>query len=312
MRKNISYLLYSAGLMAVAAGIVAAAEPARGPAAGGRARGIAAPAPVVVPTGEQSFTKASEERDLAFNQPGLVAKVTVKQDEHVKAGQLLAEQDFTVEKANKATFEIEANSLVEEEYAVADLDIKKVELKRKEDLFNNKNKAVNQLEVEEARLAVKRAEAQVKLAKQKRATAAAQAAVEQAKIDLKRIISPIDGVVQKLDTHVGEVANNAASEKPAIRVVRADPLWIDVNFPAEQAAKLKVGQAMQVAYVADQNKWIQAEVLSLQPVVKSGSQTRAVRLVMPNPDRTPPGLEVVVKLPDPTVAAAQTPAGSDR
>jgi HlyD family secretion protein len=314
MRKNISYLLYSAGLMAIAAGIVVAAEPARATAAAGRApaaRGVAAPAPPVVPTGEQSFTKPSEERDLAFNQPGLVAKVTVKQDEPVKAGQLLAEQDFSVEKANKATYEIEANSMVEEEYAVADLDIKKVELKRKEDLFLNKSRAVPQLEVEEARLNVKRAEAQVKLARQKRQTAAAQAAVEQAKIDLKRIISPIDGIVQKLDTHAGEVANNAASEKPAIRVVRADPLWIDVNFSAEQADKLKVGQAMQVRYEG-QDKWMQAQVLSLQPVVKSGSQTRAVRLVMPNPNQTPPGLEVVVKLPDPTVAAVQPPAGSDR
>jgi multidrug resistance efflux pump len=246
--------------------------------------------------------------------------VSVKQDEPVKAGQVLAEQDVTVEKANKATYEIEANSAVEEEYAIADVELKKVELARKESLFG-KSKAINQLEVDEARLNVKRAEASVKLAQQKRATAAAQAAVEQAKIDLKRIVSPIDGIVQKLDTHPGEVASNQA-EKPAIKIVKNDPLWIDVNFPAATAHKLKDGQPLQVRYrttgttAAAGDNWLKAEVLSLQPIVRPGSQVRTVRLVMPNPDHVAPGLEVDVKLPDATVAdagAAREPqAGGER
>jgi multidrug resistance efflux pump len=233
----------------------------------------------------------------------------------VKAGQVLAEQDVTVEMANKATYEIEANSAVEEEYAIADVELKKVELARKEKLFNQGNKAINQLELDEAKLNVKRAEASVKIAQQKRQTASAQAAVEQAKIDLKRIVSTVDGFVQKLDTEPGEVASNQV-EKPAMRIVKSDPLWIDVNFPAAAAGKLKKGQPMQVRYRSDETKWLKAEVLSLQPVVRSGSQVRTVRLVMPNPDGVPPGLEVDVKLPDATVAdaaAARDPqAGGDR
>jgi RND family efflux transporter MFP subunit len=321
MRKKLSYLLYSAAFTAMATGLIGAAEPAR--------TGAAAPARAQVParvvanqaTFERAFTKPSEELDLAFSAPGLVTKVDVKQDEPVKAGQVLAEQDVTVEKANKATYEIEANSAVEEEYAIADVELKKVELARKESLFG-KSKAINQLEVDEARLNVKRAEASVKLAQQKRQTAAAQAAVEQAKIDLKRIVSPIDGIVQKLDTHPGEVASNQA-EKPAIRIVKSDPLWIDVNFPAATAAKLKKGQPLQVRYrstenpaAADDANWMKAEVLSLQPTVRPGSQVRTVRLVMPNPDEVAPGLEVDVKLPDATVAdaaAARDPqAAGDR
>jgi HlyD family secretion protein len=316
MQNKISYLLYSAAFAAVSVGIVGAAEPARigGAASTGRAqvptRAVASDASI----SERSFTKPSEELDLAFSAPGLVTKVSVKQDEPVKAGQVLAEQDVTVEMANKATYEIEAKSAVEEEYAIADVELKKVELARKESLFG-KSKAINQLEVDEARLNVKRAEASVKLAQQKRQTAAAQAAVEQAKIDLKRIVSPIDGLVQKLDTHPGEVASNQ-TEKPAIRIVKNDPLWIDVNFPAATAAKLKKGQPLDVRYVADEKSWTKAEVLSLQPIVQRGSQVRTVRLVMPNPDDVAPGLEVYVKLPDATVAdagAARDPqAGGDR
>lgn len=314
MRNKISYLLYSAGFTAVVLGAAASGwsqtQPQRARNAGQPARHAvrafdAAGRSVITEStdSERSFTKPSEELELAFNSPGLVTKVTVKDNEPVKKGQVLAEQDVTVEMANKATYEIEANSAVEEEYAIADLELKKVELERKERLFNDKKGrgAVSELEVEEARLNVKRAEASVKLAQQKRQTAAAQAAVEQAKIDLKRIVSPIDGIVQKLDTHPGEVASNA-TEKPAVKLVRNDPLWIDVNFPAGQAAKLKPNQTLQVRYLTDEDKWLSAQVLSMQPVVRSGSQTRTVRLVMPNPDDVPPGLEVDVRLPDAAVA----------
>jgi RND family efflux transporter MFP subunit len=269
--------------------------------------------PAAATMNERSFTKPSEERAFNFSAPGLVMKVNVKEGEPVKAGQVLAEQDVTVETANKATYEIEANSAVEEEFAKADMDLKKVELARKEDLFKKKNATF--LEVEEARINVKRAEAQLKLATQKRETARAQAAVEQAKIDLKRIVSPIDGMIQKLDTHAGEIATSggAEREKPAIRVVKNDPLWIDVNFSAEQAAKLKPGQKLQVRYVSEQDKWNNAEVLFLNPVVQKGSQTRNVRLVMPNPEDRPSGLEVNVKLPDAIAAAGREPqAGADR
>jgi len=202
---------------------------------------------------------------------------------------------------------------VEEEYAQADAELKKVELARKDELFKKKNATF--LEVEEARLNVKRAEASVKLARQKRDTARAQAAVEQAKIDLKRIISPIDGMIQKLDTHAGEIAANSGAERerPAIKVVKNDPLWVDVNFAASQAEKLKPGQKLQVRYETDQDKWNTAEVLFLNPVVRSGSQTRIVRLVMPNPEDRPSGLEVYVKLPDVVAAAGREPqAGADR
>ena len=311
MRKKISYLLFGAAVTAVSFAAPAVAQQ-------GQDQGIAAdqqveqadPAAARPAIDERSFTKPSEERELAFSAPGLVTKVTVKDGEAVKAGQVLAEQDVTVELANKATFEIEANSKVEEEYAMADWGQKKVELKRKEQLRLKNN--ASELEVEEARLAVERARASIELAKQKRATAKAQAAVEQAKIDLKRIKSPIDAVVQKLDTHAGEVAQSA-SEKPAIRIVRNDPLWIDVNFPAEQAAKLKPGQTLQVRYTTETNKWMPADVLFLQPMVRGGSQTRVVRLVMPNPEDRPSGLEVYVKLPDAVASARpQARAGADR
>jgi RND family efflux transporter MFP subunit len=261
----------------------------------------------VSPLSERWFTKPSEEVALDFSAPGLIVEVNVKEGDAVKKGQVLAKQDVSVEAANKAMYEIEAQSAVEEEYARKDLELKKVKFKRTEDLYNAKPRNATFLEVEEARLEVERADASVKLATQKRQVSAAQAATEQAKIDLKQIKAPFDGVVSKLDTHVGEVANSQA-DRAAIRVVKNNPLWVDAHLAAAVTARLTKGQQLQVRY-ATEDKWQPAEVMYLQPLVRGGSQTRMVRLQVANPEDRPAGLEVYVKLPDGSVAGAE--AGGD-
>ena len=294
LKKNIARVVCLAGVSALAvgyAGVPAAAQD-------NRENGSVS---------EKSFTKPSFEVDLDFSAPGLIVEVNVKEGEPVQKDQVLAKQDVSVESANKAMYEIEAKSAVEEEYAQKDLELKRVKFKRTEDLYNAKPRNATYLEVEEARLEMERADASVKLARQKRQVAAAQAATEQAKIDLKQIKAPFDGVISKLDTHVGEVATNQA-DKPAFKVVRNDPLWVDAHLPAAIAARLKKGQSLQVRYVAE-DKWMPAEVLYLSAVVRPGSQTRMVRLQLPNPDERPSGLEVYVKLPDGQVAAVE--AGGD-
>jgi RND family efflux transporter MFP subunit len=299
MKNRVAYLLCLGGVTAASLGLLSIA-------ASSAAAQVERDNVGSLALSEKSFTKPSQEVDLDFSAPGLIVEVNVKEGDAVEKGQVLARQDISVETANKKTYEIEANSRVEEEYAQKDLELKKVQLQKTEHLAKLKN--ATYLEVEEARLEMQRADASVKLAVQKRAIAAAQAATEQAKIDLKKIKAPFDGVISKLDTHVGEVATNAA-DKPAFRVVRNDPLWVDAHLPAAITARLKKGQQLQVRYVAD-DKWLTAEVLYLQPVVRAGSQTRMVRLQLPNPEDRPAGLEVYVKLPDGSVASGAE-AGSD-
>jgi macrolide-specific efflux system membrane fusion protein len=304
MSRMLSYLFSHAGVAVLVLGAATAAQGALQQDGATRpADRYSTSTPSKTGT-EKAFTKPSEERDLDFGMPGLVIKVNVVDGQPVKKNDILAQQDTSVEEANKKTFEIEATSKVEEEYAKKDVEVKKIKVQRMEWLRQRNN--ATELEVKEAKLEVERAIASVELAKQKSAIAAAQAATEQAKINLKQIKSPIDGVVAALDTHVGEVATSNP-QKPAIKVVKNDPLWIDVHFPVGQVAKLKPGQKLQVRYL-DEDKWMPAEVLFLQPLVRAGSQTRTVRVVMPNPDEKPAGLEVFVKLPDAAVAAGN---GSD-
>src|SRR5580704_8755382 len=70
------------------------------------------------------ISKPSEQRDLVFNSPGIVAEEAVKEGDTVQKGQVLAVQDSTVEEAEKAKLELEANSALQVEAAKADYDSK--------------------------------------------------------------------------------------------------------------------------------------------------------------------------------------------
>jgi multidrug efflux pump subunit AcrA (membrane-fusion protein) len=263
-----------------------------------------APAVVAAPDSpgrvEPGITHPSDKRDLTFSVPGLVTEVTVKDGDAVEAGAVIAQQDVSVETASKAVYDIKANSTVEEEYAKADAAQKRVELKRKENLAKTGN--ANALEVEEARLAVARADASVKLAGQERQVAKAQAEGEQKRIDLKRLISPVKGVVQRLETRVGEVYAGNANNTPAVRVVQNDPLWVEAKLAIPQVAAMKLKEKLQVRYPGETD-WRDAEIIFLDPEADPASDTRLVRMVMPNPEQHPAGLQVQVKLPEAAVAA---------
>lgn len=246
------------------------------------------------PSNYDGITKPSEQRDLVFSSPGIVADESVKEGDVVKKGQVLAIQDTSVEEAEKAKLELEANSGLQEEAAKADYDTKVVDLKRKQKMFDEK--VLGESELEEAKLATVIGEIRIRLAAQEQAKAKADYAEEEAKIKLKSLVSPIDGIVKKINTHVGEAPSNDGS-KPSMTVVKNDPMWVEVNLPKQVAMNLHTQQALQVRY-ADSEKWTPAEVIFIDPVADARSGTQFIRLQMPNPSGRQPGEQIQVKAPE--------------
>ena len=252
---------------------------------------------------ESGITKPFAERKLQFNQPGVITKVSVKVGDEVERDQLLAQQDITVEVAEKKPLEIEATSLVQETYAKADQGVNEQKYQRLAELLKTNN--ASKFEVEEARLAVERSKASVSLAGQERETAKARIASLDARIDLKTLKSPIKGYVQALEAGEGEVGG-IDQQQHAMVVVQNDPLKVDVNIPVREVRRLKVGQTLQVRYTDEDNApWQNATVKVMLPVADRGSQTRGIELELPNPNNKPAGLRVEVKLPDNVAAAGQ-------
>jgi multidrug efflux pump subunit AcrA (membrane-fusion protein) len=250
----------------------------------------------VIATG---ITRPSQELKLAFASPGIVSDVSVKEGDQVNAKQVLASQDSRQDVWALKSLQSKADSMDKITYSMADRDSKVVEDKRKNDLF--RKQAASQAEVDEADLAVKLAEAQINLAKQEHETDGYDAQKQAVKIEQMQIVSPVKGIVEKINVGPGEMAD-PQSRDGAIVVGVWDPLWLEVHLPSAQAAQLKLGDPLGVRY--DGGEWQNAKIIYFEKV-DAASDTEMVRMELANPGNArAPGLHMQVKLPDSVAAIA--------
>ena len=274
---------------------------------------IAPPAPGFssdssIPSAERGVTVASDQSDLFFPIPGVVSKVMVKAGDAVKANQLIAQQDDRAEvaKVNEAKAAIGVDKL-QISAAEADLELKTALLGRQLELYKDliaQGKSNN--DIDEAKANEKIAKIAVDYRKETVKSTELKLAEEQVTLDQRKLLSPINGVVAKVDLHAGEGTD---IQRPAgIKIVQNDPLWVEVNVPVAKADSLRLGQELPVQYVEGGDA-MQAKIILLAPVANAGANVRMVRLQMPNPVRKDgtqreSGRQVFVKLPEP-VAGAQ-------
>ncbi len=158
-------------------------------------------------------------------------------------------------------------------------------------------------ELDEARVAVKIADIAVKFRTQEHAQKKLELGAQKVRIEQKRLMSPIDGVIAKIEVRAGEGTDIT---RPAMQIVQNDMLKVEVDIPATKCRNLKSGpegDTLMVRY-GDEEKWMPAKIVFLTPYADPSSGTRKVRLEMPNEAKREAGLPVYVKLPD-NVAAAK-------
>lgn len=242
------------------------------------------------------ITNPSEQRGLNFNVPGVVAKIFVKEGDIVKKGDIIAQQDDSVDVAELRVKEAEAKgSALQIDAAKADLEQKKVELDRSKIMFQKH--VLGQSELDKAQLDVTIGEIRVKLAQQETAQKQEEAEAEKAKIEQKKMHSTIDGIVQKINVHDGELATNDP-KTPCIQIVKNQPLFVEVDLPIASAKNLKLNQKLDVKYT-DETKWREAELIFFNPVANAAAATQRVRLRMDNPENFRSGYQVDVTPTDP-------------
>ncbi len=247
------------------------------------------------PAGDEydGITKPSEQRELNFSAPGVVLQVLVKEGDAVKQGQVLVQEDDRMEKTALDVILVEANSVLKIEAAKLDLEQKKVALKRITDM--RQNNVASQSELEQAQLDVQLGEKRVLLAEEEQTGKKLEARRQQIKIDLMSLRSTIDGLVKQVGIKEGELADPNNPNKPAVVVVKNDPLWVEVHLPTALVGKLKQGETLRVKY-PDQKQWMDATIRFFDPVADAGSGTRLVRLELPNPSGREAGWQVQVQV----------------
>jgi RND family efflux transporter MFP subunit len=242
--------------------------------------------------------RPSQDFTLSFQRSGKVAELAVKEGDTVKKGDVLARLDDGAEQAKLKQLQAQADSEIRIEAAEAQLDQKKVDLKRYEDLA--KRGAATDVEVQHARLDVKISRLSMDLYKFQHAQDAR--AVDEMKLQLKKmqIVAPAGGKVEEIYRKKGEAAE--ALEK-VLRVVNVDPLWIDVYVPVYQARKLTCSTGAddvnaQVRFDRADPNAVGGRIIHCSQVATGAiPRTLRIRVEVPNKQKRPAGQRVLVSFP---------------
>jgi cobalt-zinc-cadmium efflux system membrane fusion protein len=250
-----------------------------------------------------AITQPSERHKLTFPAPGIVLTIPVKEGDAVKQGTVVMQEDDYLELKELEKAKLEAASGAKVEAAEADYNAKK-------HIYDSKKKTYEQgganlQEVEDAELDMVLREKQIKVAQEDLDEAKIKAEQEAKKVQDMKLTSPVDGIVEKMEVEIGEMAD---PQKPdgAVWVVKNDPLFVEIrDLSSAQVAHLHIGDKLQVKY-PDETDWHEAAVTFRAPVVDAASDTQLVKLTLPNPTNRDAGLQIQVQLPPDVAQAAET------
>jgi len=231
-------------------------------------------------------------RTLSFTRPGKIAKVSVREGQIVKAAQELVRLDDAAELEKLAQLELEYSD-VRVRAAQAQLAQRKFYVERV-DAATKKGEATMP-ELESAKLELRISEISVELARTQRKIDEHKYRESRIEVDRMRLISPIDGKVERIFASSGECVGLL---EPVVRVVKvgSDPLWIEVPVPFSQALALKEGQP---ALVRLGGRWVpvRGKIVCVSATAEPTGQTLNVQVEVPNPTGRPAGERVTVSFP---------------
>jgi len=265
---------------------------------------LAGAQPLWADSGIEAITRPSKDVTLSFVRPGQVEKILAAEGDAIKPAQVLVQLDDAAERAVMEQLKAQAQDDIRVRAAEAQLAQKKVDLKRME--LAHKKDVATDLEVEHARLDVTISDLSLALSrfehKQNRRK------YEEAQIQVRRMRLSCPPAnrgqnkkdprptykVEKIFVQCGESVDRL---QEVIRIVKIDPLWIDVPVPLTQvrAMQLNVTHVAHVRFPDAPDRPVTCKVTHIAAVADAASATLTVRLEVPNPSGRPAGEQVTVQ-----------------
>ncbi len=250
------------------------------------------PAQLDAPQRVRAITTPSSDITLSYVQPGRIAKVHFVEGAWVKTGQVLVQQDDSVEQIQLAQLKAASEDTTQIQASEASLAQKRVDLKKLEKAASLN--AATELEVEHARLSVRMADLSLQLAKFEHEQAGRRYDEVKMQVEKMRLVSPIDGRIEKIDVEAGESINALTD---VVRVVQIDPLWIDVPVPLIQAMDLTIGKKATVEFTSPNRASVEGNIIFIAAVADAASGTLRVTIEVPNKSNRPAGEHVEIIFP---------------
>jgi RND family efflux transporter MFP subunit len=246
------------------------------------------------PTTIVGVVRAHDQATLRSEMAGIVERIVVKEGDTVDEGQTIVElrrqrQEIALEVARAGLARAEAQA-AETRALVENVRKERERTKQAADVLPKK-------EVEDARDAVERLEASLRVQ---------QADVERAAQDLKlrehelrqtRLVAPFAGTVTRIFVHRGDALNPV--ETQVAEVVDLKRLYVEVLLPRQDALRLKVGTAIRVDV---EREWLGAagsvtgQVSYVNPTLDAASRMVMAKIDVPNPNGSiRPGMVAAVR-----------------
>jgi len=215
---------------------------------------------------------------------GKLKTVNVERSDLVEKGQVLAELESEVEKAEvelaRARSSMKAELMSSEvSYAYARRKLRRFDGLLEQDVVSAQTK--DEVETEED-LALQ----QIAQAKENRRLAELELQRALVVLEQRTVTSPISGVVVERYASSGEFADDEA----LMQLAQLDPLNVEVILPAHLFGSIKPGMQAEVTPETSlDGKSYTAEVKIVDRMIDASSGTFGVRLELPNPDYKLPG-----------------------
>jgi multidrug efflux system membrane fusion protein len=252
----------------------------------------------------EAIARAKRDLQLSFTVAGQVADVLVEPGDRVEADQPLLRLDDEEIASNLRLLRLRAESTLEMDAAEAEWKMAQADEKRVRSSFAQD--AAAEFEVERAELETLRQRLRFELFQQRREEAMLnlrQAEIRQTRYTMR---APMDGVVEEVIIETGEAVD---ALQPVVRVVVIDPLVVDAPVPTADTLSLAEGDPAWVLFqLPGQTAPIQGRITQVASVADAASETRRVRIEIPNPDALPAGSAVSVFLDPPEPASVNARA----
>jgi RND family efflux transporter MFP subunit len=227
----------------------------------------------------------SEVADLGSAVSGVIGKIHAKRSDTIRKGDIVAELDSTVERANvvlsKARAELETSIDLREQSAA----FGRRTAERNQTLYQKASISKQDID----KLNTENRIAQLQVHQEQDNKKIAKLEYERAKAVLNRhlIRTPFDGVVMERFKSVGEFIE----DDPVVRVAQLDPLHVEVLLPVEYMGLLTPGRLAEVTPNLPGFAGQVATVTRVDRVADAASDTFGARLSLANPDnKVPAGL----------------------
>ncbi len=241
----------------------------------------------------EAITKPSADILLSFVRGGNIAEVLTKVGDNVDIGEVLARQEDGVEKLQLLQWEAKARNKTRIEAVKAGLAQKQKDLEKF--IWAREEGAVTDWEVDHTRLEILTAKINLRQAELDFKQTKLQRDELKEQIKLLTITSPISGLVEEVLIERGE---SAQPLKPVLRVVKINPLWIDVPLPISYGVQIEKGQTATVRSSDSQGNLVmthdEAKIINISAVADAASDTLKVRIEFPNLQNRPAGERVTV------------------